>query len=331
MTLNITLAARWLMAQSSDFRLTYKKQDGTTGIIESPAQKQFVLHYPEWSGLLCYTGIAQYDQHDTAEWLQDVLVHPIGEQRGPLDVANVVASRGSAWLRDMPDDIPKNARWHTFTLIAYDRRERPHVWVISNYQSTDGPNLPKPADKFNISHVGPRSDIKPIVTGWDRAVTPEQRAELEDLLRHKPQPETLSDAIALVNRAASISSESNETISKECVVATLLPDGSGEVLVYGNLPKEFIPTLIMNGIDLTSAMPQAKAAMGPGKMLSVVRWAPRKLTLEHANRTSAVLMHYRPIAGYRWPDEPDATPWPERQELVINFDGSDVPPYKTMA
>lgn len=331
MTLNITLAARWLMAQSSDFRLTYKKKDGTIGIDESPAQKQFVLHYPEWSGLLCYTGIAKYDQHDTAKWLQKVLVHPFDEQRRPLDVANLVASQGSTWLRDIPDDIPKKDRWHTFTLIADDKGARPHVWVISNYQSTDGPDLPKPADKFSISHVGPRSDLRCIVTGWDRAVTPEQKAELENLLRHKPQPETLSDAIALVNRDASISPNAKETISKECVVATLLPDGSGEVMVYGDLPKEFIPTFIMNGVDAASAVPEVKAAIGPGKMLSVVRWGERKLTREHVNRPTALLMHYRPISGYKWPDDPDASPWPERQELVINFDGPDVPPYKTLA
>ena len=168
MTLNITLAARWLMAQSSDFRLTYKKKDGTTGVADSAAQKQFVLHYPEWSGLLCYTGIANYDQHDTAEWLPQVLVHPFGEQRGPRDVADVVASQASTSLRD----IPKNVRWLTFTLIAYDKRERPHVWVISNYQSIDGPDLPEPADKFSISHDGLRGDLRcRVVTGWDRAVT----------------------------------------------------------------------------------------------------------------------------------------------------------------
>lgn len=326
MTLNITLAARWLMAQSSDFRLTYKKQDGTTGIAESTAQKQFVLHYREWSGLLCYTGIAKYDQHDTAKWLQKVLVHPFDEQRRPLDVANVVAAQGSTWLRN----IPTQDRWHTFTLIAYDKGGRPHVWVISNYQSTDGPDSPKPADKFNISHVGPRSDLRCIVTGWDRAVTPQQKAELEDLLRHKPQPERLSDAIALANRDAAISPEAEETISKECVVATLLPDGSGEVMVYGDLPKEFIPTLVMNGVDTASAVPEFKAALGPGKMLSVVRWAERKLTLEHVASPTGLLMHYRPISGYKWPDDPDATPWPERKELVVNFDG-DIPPYKTWA
>jgi hypothetical protein len=327
MTLNITLAARWLMAQSSDFRLTCRKKDGTAGIVESAAQKQFVLHYPEWSGLLCYTGIAKHDKHDTVEWLQQVLTHPGDEQRGPRDVADAVASQASSSLRS----IPKKHRRLTFTLIAYDRRERPHVWVISNYQSIDSPDLPAPADKFNISHDGPRSDIRCIVTGWDRAVTHGQRSELEDLLRHKPEPEKFSDAIGLVNRDASSSPESNDTISKECVVATLLPDGSGEVLVYGNLPKQFIPTFIMNGMIPSLAIPEAKTAVGQGQMLSVVRWAERRLTLEHVNRVSAVFSHFRPISGYKWPDDPDATPWPARQELVINVGGQDVPPYKTMA
>lgn len=38
------------------------------------------------------------------------------------------------------------------------------------------------------------------------------------------------------------------------------------------VPKEFIPTFIMNGVDPASAVPEVKAAIGPGKMLSVVRW-----------------------------------------------------------
>jgi hypothetical protein len=328
MTLNITLAARWLMAQSSDFRLTCKKRDGSTGIVESTAQKQFVLHYPEWSGLLCYTGIAKYEHHDTVEWLQQVLTHPADEHRGPRDVADAIANEASSSLRSI---IPRKDRWLTFTLIAYDRRERPHVWVISNFQSIDSPDLPVPADKFNISHDGPRSDIRCIVTGWDRAVTTEQRSELEDMLRHKPKPEQLSDAIGLVNRDASISPESNDTISKECLVATLLPDGSGEVLVYGNLPKQFVPTFIMNGIIPSLAIPQGKTVVGPDQMLSVVRWGERRLTLEHVNRVSAVFSHFRSVSGYKWPDDPGASPWPERQQLVVNFDGQDVPPYKTMA
>lgn len=53
MTLNITVAARWMMTQSSDFRLT------RSGVpLSDAAQKQVVLHYREWAGVVCYTGVA---------------------------------------------------------------------------------------------------------------------------------------------------------------------------------------------------------------------------------------------------------------------------------
>ncbi|MFT8180731.1 hypothetical protein ACLXNF_24410 [Mycobacteroides chelonae] len=326
MTLNITLAARWLMAQSSDFRLTYEKTDGTIGINSHTAQKQFVLYYTEWSGLLCYTGVAKYGSHDTAEWLTRILTHSIDEPRSPLDVANVVASEGSTWL----PTIPKKYRYHTFTLIAYDRAARPNVWLISNYQSTTHADLSTPDDKFSISHIGPRSNRRSIVTGQHAAVTSEQRASLEDLLAHKPRPEALSDAIALINRDASVSAQAQQSISKECVVATLLPDGSGEVMVYGNLPKEFLPVFIVNGLDPVAAIPETGKVMGPGKMLSLVRWADRKRTLEHVHRPIALVTFYRSISGYKWPDEPGAPGWPPRQELVVSFDDPDAPPYTVM-
>jgi hypothetical protein len=55
MTLNLTLAARWMIVQTSDFRLTI----GPGTPPEETAQKQVVLKYRNWTGLLCYTGIAR--------------------------------------------------------------------------------------------------------------------------------------------------------------------------------------------------------------------------------------------------------------------------------
>ena len=79
------------------------------------------------------------------------------------------------------------------------------------------------------------------MTGWAPAVSEEQRAALTDLLAHVPLPDQLRDAVALTNREASAKEE--DTVSKECIVATLSPDGSGQIMVYGNLPKEFLPSV----------------------------------------------------------------------------------------
>src|SRR3972149_2453022 len=98
MTLNITLAARWLMLQSSDFRLT---RSGTAMPVSDAAQKQVVLHYRKWSGLVCYTGVAKWDTHDTAEWLGQVLTHERGE-RTPAEIITKLVAEGNKWLSAVP-------------------------------------------------------------------------------------------------------------------------------------------------------------------------------------------------------------------------------------
>jgi hypothetical protein len=70
MTLNITLASPWMLAQTSDFRLT---RGGTALALSDAAQKQIVLHYPHWSGLLCYTGAASFGTHDTGPRVQQAV------------------------------------------------------------------------------------------------------------------------------------------------------------------------------------------------------------------------------------------------------------------
>src|SRR3546814_7574342 len=92
MTLNITVAARWMMTQSSDFRLTRGGH-----LVSDAAQKQVVLHYRDWAGVVCYTGVASAPGHDTAVWLEQVLTHP-SAHRSPAMVVQRLAEEGSKWL-----------------------------------------------------------------------------------------------------------------------------------------------------------------------------------------------------------------------------------------
>jgi hypothetical protein len=268
MTLNITVAARWLMAQSSGFRLT-SVENGKRVTKSHTAQKQVLLHYPDWSGLVCYTGVAKHRtpgfSRDTAAWLQKVLAHPANERRSPRDVVNLLINEGSVWLRK----IPPEDRRHTFTMITYDQREKPHVWVISNYERPDQPDFPEPDEKPFFTPIRPRSHPRCIVTGWDQAVTKEQKTALTELLAHKPPRDQLSDAVALTNREASAKAE--DTVSKECIVATLSPDGSGQIMVYGDLPEEFLPILILCGNDLSPNVSDAMTQQGlTNQMLDVL-------------------------------------------------------------
>ena len=189
MTLNITVTARWLMAQSSDFRLTHEEIDRTTGnkqvVIDcETSQKQVVLHYLGWSGLVCYTGVAQYGTHDTAAWLEKILVHDDGE-RSQGEVVDLLIREGSKWLRK----IPAKDRRHTFTMITYEKTN-PHVYVISNFERPDQPQLSTPADALFCTRIRPRRP-RCIVTGRASAVSEEQREALRDLLAHVPPPNGL--------------------------------------------------------------------------------------------------------------------------------------------
>ncbi|HET6354665.1 hypothetical protein [Streptomyces sp.] len=250
MTLNITVAARWLMAQSSDFRLT-----SSGVVVDEAAQKQVVLQYMSWSGLVCYTGVARFDSHDTAAWLAQVLSHELG-QRSQQEVVNRLIEQGSVWLRQAPAP-----RWHTFTVITYEKG-KPCVYVISNYERPNGPQLTTPADALFCTRVRPRGP-RCIVTGCAPAVTSGQRSRLEDLLAAVPTPEHLREEIARTSRESS--ANASGTVGDSCVVAHLCPDGSGQAQLFGNLYKEFLPAMITNGHNVATSIPTVIAEEGsPG-------------------------------------------------------------------
>ena len=98
------------VVQTSDFRLTV----GPGRPPEETAQKQVVLKYRHWTGLLCYTGIARWFGHDTAQWLTRVLTHGPGEQRQPREVLEALVQQGG-WLKRVRPD----RRRHTFTLTLF--------------------------------------------------------------------------------------------------------------------------------------------------------------------------------------------------------------------
>jgi hypothetical protein len=80
-----------------------------------------------------------------------------------------------------------------------------------------------------------------------------------------------------LNREASANAE--DTVSKECIVATLSPDGSGQVAVYGILPKEFRPTVILSDMTLPPVADVLSQHGLTDQMLDAVSWPPRSQTL----------------------------------------------------
>jgi hypothetical protein len=292
LTLNITVAARWMMAQSSDFRLTI---EGRTRPVSETAQKQVVLQYFGWSGLICYTGIASWNGHDTEAWLSQVLTHEPG-QRTPQQVISHVVTEANKWLIA----IPPADRRHTFTLITYQNRV-PHIYVLSTFERGNGVNLPKVHEGLIVSRIRPRGP-RTVVTGQAPAVTQSQRANLESVLAHQPDPRELRHAVALTSRDAA--SRANGKVSEACVVAHLLPDGSGEAQIFGNMEAQYIPALIQHGINTAVQIPKVKQFSEPVRLVGVV-W-----TGQGEGEMSVLASIYREIAkqaGDGWPDVSPAT------------------------
>jgi hypothetical protein len=240
-TLNLTLAARWMIVQTSDFRLT----TGPKPVSET-AQKQVVLKYRNWTGLLCYTGIARWLSHDTAQWLTRILTHGPGEQRSPREIAEVLVKEGG-WLRR----VHINRRRHTFTLTLFANK-LPWVCMISNCQRAGQNDLPQPLDHFIVTCHRPRPSGV-YVTGWSDAVNDTDRRELLDHLSSERDPHVLRRSAANVSRRCA--GKSQQMVGENCVVAHLLPDGSGEVQVFGNPGEAFVPTMIVNGENVAKFAP----------------------------------------------------------------------------
>ena len=180
------------------------------------------------------------------------------------------------------------------SLITYDEKRKPHVYVISNYEYPGQPPEPTGADELFCTPIRPRGP-RCIVTGWAPAVSEEPRAALTDLLAHVPPPERLRDAVALTSREPSV--KAKETVSEACVVATLSPDGSGVITVYGNLPKEFLPTMILCGNDLSPSVSDTlKQQDLTDQMLDAVTWPSKNQTLKGV---TPMAMSFRPISATR--------------------------------
>jgi hypothetical protein len=77
------------------------------------------------------------------------------------------------------------------------------------------------------------------------------------------------------------------------------------MMVYGDLPNEFVPGVILGGVGLAVA-DTLKQQGQHNKMLDAMSWPDRGMCLTHG--LNPVCMSFRDITGFKWPDDPDATP-----------------------
>jgi hypothetical protein len=134
-------------------------------------------------------------------------------------------------------------------------------------------DLPQPLDHLIITCHRPRPS-RVYETGWTDAVDDTDRRELRELLSSERDPVALRRSVAHVSRRCA--GKSQQMVGENCVVAHLLPDGSGEVQVFGNPTEEFIPTMIMNGENTAVVVPEVFRQAGattPHRLVGAT-WTP---------------------------------------------------------
>jgi hypothetical protein len=199
--------------------------------------------------------------------LDRVLTHGPGEQRQPREVLEALVKEGG-WLRRV-DEVQRR---HTFTLTLFANKV-PWVCMVSNYQRAGQNDLPQPLDHFIITCHRPRPS-RVYVTGWSDAVDDTDRRELLEHLSTERDPVALRRCAAHVSRRCA--GKSQQMVGENCAVAHLLPDGSGEVQVFGNLEEEFIPTMIVNGENIAAFVPEGLRQAGatrPHRLVGAT-WTP---------------------------------------------------------
>ena len=86
-----------------------------------------------------------------------------------------------------------------------------------------------------------------------KAVDDTDRRDLLDLLSSEHDPLALRRSAAHVSRRCA--AKSQQLVGENCVVAHLLPDGSGEVQVFGNPEEALVPTMILSGENVATVAP----------------------------------------------------------------------------
>jgi len=162
----------------------------------------------------------------------ELLGRLIGDRKGrrPVDARRLghikrLAEEGTVWLRR----VPVQDRHHTFTMITFENG-KPFVYVVSNFERPNGPKLSTPADELFVTRIRPRGP-RCIVTGWTPAVCEADKEALKDALAHQVSPNQIRQAVARTSRESSTRAQGK--VGESCVVAHLLPDGSGEAQVSG--------------------------------------------------------------------------------------------------
>lgn len=270
MTLNITVAARDLVFQSSDTRLSvWDRAAGRYRVDRVKAHKQVPVFGRDWAASVCYTGVGRTRSVDVSEWLAKAL-GPVSELK--RDFEDVVGEllRADEWLRW----VPRSDRRHTFTVGAFVGGES-WVVVVSNFQEVTGRTAPEAQDRLFVTRMRVRRPVA-VVTGARGVVSRDDRRLLARTVpttvapapTHNPPPAGVSsegtfqlsvavgaypEGIGMLERIARVNQRaaaSTPSVSRECVAVLLQRDGQAWFFPAGySEDEDFVPAFARPMLD----------------------------------------------------------------------------------
>jgi hypothetical protein len=182
------------------------------------------LQYFQWDGFVTYTGVGRWRGRDIADWLVEWLTGL--EDASAEDVARRIGERATSLL----NEIARSTRMrhlHTFVLAAF-WQDRPHIWVISNFENCAGLSNSRPLSEFSIDVKRLTGDPIVVVTGQKKAVRREDRRRLLHLARRHPNDSgRIRRRLIEMNEGAAQSLLSGNTVSIGCSVCSFRADGRG--------------------------------------------------------------------------------------------------------
>jgi uncharacterized membrane protein len=255
MTLNITVLARDVIYQSSDFRLWDPKANE---LITDSSNKSISVNMGSWDGAITYTGIGGWEDKDTSESVIEWLA---GRDNLTFnETIDLIEDNGNRWIAGIARATGR--RWrHTFVITAFVDQIATAT-VLSNFQELNASRRTSIDHRLRRSTTRYTSDPVVLITGClNSPLSRQQRRHIQRVVRdHGSESERIRVALQEANRRAATSGSSCP-ISEECIVQSF--DRRGLTFSSG-APTGVEQRQIMGGVDVGALVEQFASEFFPG-------------------------------------------------------------------
>lgn len=237
MTLTITIITPRVAYQCADYRL----QDlETKRVYDFDTQKTTLVNRPGWTALVAFAGIGKAAGTDVSDWLADKV------QQLPFDapfeaLTDALLLADAEWLGGIQDPV---RRRHTFSIGAFVG-STPVFGIVSNFEEPSGQTASTAQPSLSCSVLRVRRPIV-FVCGQHFAVPRSERRRLRAFVERDPDPESVYEALAEVNREVSTR---NSLVSPACWVVHTRLTGDGGGRGFGLDGRPFVPRALSDGDD----------------------------------------------------------------------------------